>query len=258
MGDGPSERALEVANEETARLVGQGARAVILTGSHARGEAHAESDIDLRAVGEGPPSFLKRNREFLISIKWLGEADHRGALKDPEEVGEVVPGWRHSLILHDPEEIASDIKAQADAWDWSLIESESNGWVADEITDYAEEVHTLIGNLEMKQLSGAAAIRSQLALHLAQVLAVHHRILYESENDLWDRVAEEMGPAWAETQKTALGLRGDSFDDSCNASLQLFLTAARAVGHLLDDRQRAIVDHATGLAASFPNRPHQM
>jgi predicted nucleotidyltransferase len=255
MSDGPSRRVLEVANEETKGLIGRGARAVILTGSHARGEAHPESDIDLRVVGNGPSSLLKRNQEFLISIKWLGEDEHRSVFKDPEEVGEVVPGWREAVILHDPEGIAAEVQALARRWDWSEIDDETDSWVADEITDYAEEVHTLIGNLDMDQVSGAAAIRSQLALHLAHVLAVHHRILYASENDLWDRVAERMGRSYADSQNKALGVEGDSFAAGCSAALQLFVTAADVVESLLDDRQRAIVTHARKLAVRRASEP---
>lgn len=36
------------------RLAGEGARAVVLTGSVARGTAQPDSDVDLFAVGEGP------------------------------------------------------------------------------------------------------------------------------------------------------------------------------------------------------------
>lgn len=248
MSNGPSERALQVAGEETGKLIEQGAVAVILTGSHARGEAHQESDIDLRVIGEGPSSFLKRNAEFLISIKWFTEEEHRNAFEDPAEVGEVVPGWRHAIVLHDTQGIAAAIKAEAQAWDWGQMSEGCDRWVADEITDYAEEVHTLVGNLDMKQMSGAAAIRSQLVLHLAHVLAVHHRMLYESENDLWDLVAERMGPKWTGLQNTALGLEGDSFADGCAAALKLFVTAAATVEQLLDGRRNEIVTHACGLA----------
>jgi predicted nucleotidyltransferase len=169
MSSGPTKRALEVAEQETAELVDAGAQAVILTGSHARGDAHAESDLDLRVIGDGPPEALKRHEEFLVSISWQELEKHREDLEDPSAVGTVVPGWRTCVIIHDPDGLAAKLKAEAEEWDWDRIAEKSDEWVAHEVTDFAEEVHTLIGNLDMDQLSGAAAIRSQLAMNLAQV-----------------------------------------------------------------------------------------
>jgi hypothetical protein len=239
---------MEVARAETDKLIEQGAVAVMLTGSHARGDAHPESDLDLRVVGDGPDSFLVRREEFLVSIAWLTADEHREAFTKPDEVGQVIPGWRGAVILHDPKGVAKEIQAEARQWRWDDIRSECDEWVADQITDLAEEVHTLIGNLDMGQNSGAAAIRSQIALHLAHLLAVHLRLLYTSENDLWDVVAEEMGNPWGKVQAVALGLEGNSFRKTCEAALELFGIAAALVVDTLDDRRLAIVGHACKLA----------
>lgn len=248
MSSGPTKRALEVAEQETAELVDAGAQAVILTGSHARGDAHAESDLDLRVIGDGPPEALKRHEEFLVSISWQELDKHREDFEDPSTVGTVVPGWRTCVIVHDPDALAAQLKAEAEEWTWDRIAEKSDEWVAHEVTDYAEEVHTLIGNLDMDQLSGAAAIRSQLALHLAQVLSVHRRILYETENELWDRVAEEMGKEYAAAQELALGVKETSLKESCDATLELFGIAAAETRALLSATPKEIVAHACRLA----------
>jgi hypothetical protein len=73
-----------------------------------------------------------------------------------------------------------------------------DGWVAGETTALTEEVHKLVAALRAGQRTTAAVQRSVLTLRPAQVLAVHRRILYGSENRLWDLVAEAMGEdgAW--------------------------------------------------------------
>jgi len=248
MTSGPTKRALEVAEQETAELVDAGAQAVILTGSHARGDAHAESDLDLRVVGDGPPEALKRHEEFLVSTSWKELGEHREDFEDPAKVGTVVPGWRTCVIMHDPDGIAAKLQGEAEEWTWERIADKTGEWIAHEVTDYAEEVHTLIGNLDMDQLSGAAAIRSQLALHLAQVLSVHRRLLYETENELWDRVADEMGSGYAAAQELALGVKEASLKESCDATFELFGIAAADVRDLLSDTQEEIVAHACRLA----------
>jgi predicted nucleotidyltransferase len=248
MTSGPSERVLEIAEKEVESLVGLGAEAVYITGSHVRGDAHPDSDIDIRVIGDDTSPDLRRQDEFLISTSWQTVDKAQDVLSDPAQVGEVIPGWRDAVILHDPNGIAEKLKARAEEWDWEEISKECDEWVAEQITEYAEEVHTLVGNLDQKQLSGAAAIRSQLALHLAQYLAVHRRILYESENVLWEKVAEAMGDEYARNQSVALGLEPVSLEDSCRAALDLFGVAAADSADLLDDTQRQVVAYACELA----------
>ncbi len=233
---------------ESKALVAAGAESVYMTGSHARGDAHPESDIDIRVIGEGSSPDLKRHDEFLISTSWQTVGESESGFSDPSQVGEVIPGWRGAVVLYDPDGLAEKLKDRAKKWDWEEISKECDEWVAEQITEYAEEVHTLIGNLDQHQLSGAAAIRSELVLHLAQYLAVHHRILYESENVLWEEVAKAMGDEYGENQSLALGLTEAPFEDSCRAALDLFGAAAADTADLLDDTQRAVVAHACKLA----------
>ena len=245
---GPSERVLEVARKEALDLMHAGAEAVFLTGSHARGDAHPESDLDIRALGEGSSPPLKRHDEFLISTSWTTRKENEDTFRDPSQVGQSIPGWRGAVILEDPDGTAAELKQLAQRWSWDEIDHDCDEWVAAQVTDYAEEIHTLVGNLDQDQRSGAAAIRSQLAMHLAQFLSVHHRVLYESENDLWDMVAEAMGAEYAQRQNVALGLEVASLEESSRAALDLFAIAAAKTHHLLDETQRAVVAHACGLA----------
>jgi hypothetical protein len=61
------------------------------------------------------------------------------------------------------------------------------------ITALAEEAHKLVVALRVGYRTTAAVQRSVLALRPAQILAVHRRILYGSENRLWTLVADAMG-----------------------------------------------------------------
>jgi len=247
---GPSEEALSAAKDAAAKLMDEGALATILTGSHARGDAHEESDLDVRAVGDGPDKTLKREGGFLISFSAMSLEDNQKAFEDPDQVGEFVPGWRTSVLLIDPNGVGAELKQKAEEWDWDGLGDAAPRWVAEQMTLMAEEIHTLIGNLDQGQETGAAAIRSQIALDLAKVLSVHEQILYGSENDLWELVGEAMGDEYADRQKVALGLKGSDFFDSCTAVFELFELAATKTSDLLDERQGAVVDHALELASA--------
>jgi predicted nucleotidyltransferase len=241
-------RVLRVVRDVSHRLVQEGAEAVVLMGSYARGEAYAESDLDIHAVGKGPPQRLEHDRGLLISVSWATRRQAREAFRNPRDVGAVIPAWRSAIIIHDPDGIARTLKKTAQEWNWKSLGSRLDRWVAEELTSYAEEAHKLVGNLRLGHGSAAAVQRSLLAVRMAPILAVYHRILYDTENQLWDLVSKRMGAEWTRLQSIALGETGRGFEQTCRAALQLFSLAAQEVKHLMDERQYAVVVHACEIA----------
>jgi predicted nucleotidyltransferase len=67
-------RVLLVSQAVSRRLVRQGAKAVGVFGSWARGDAYEESDIDIHAIGRGPCYRLEQHQGFLVSISWMTTA----------------------------------------------------------------------------------------------------------------------------------------------------------------------------------------
>jgi hypothetical protein len=244
--EGKARRTAEALASEIAR---ESADAVILTGSWARGDAHPESDLDLRVVGDEKPKHLRRRDGFLVSIASQPLAQHRAAMNAPDEAGSIVPGWRSAAILHDSGGVAASLKEEAEAWTWDRIPSGvADAYVAKEITKLAEEAHSLFSNLDQEIWTGAAMQRSTIALETAPVMAVHHRLLYETEKKLWDLVAEKQGPEWEKAQERSLGEGGETFRDTCVAAFELFRLAAQTTAGLLDADQKEVVDHALTLS----------
>jgi hypothetical protein len=219
-------------------------------GSHARGEAHRLSDLDLLAVGPGLELGVVRRGGHLVVGGCQTAEQVRAGFKSPAEAGFVVPGWRSALMLHDPRGLGAALRAEALAWSWEVVgERACDGHVARAVTGLAEEVHKLVGSLELGETWTAAVQRSVLALRLASILAVHHRLLYETENGLWELVAGRMGAGWARAQGVALGAGGESFEDTCAAALELYARAAEEVAGLLSAEQRDVVGYACAVAS---------
>lgn len=237
-----------VASKFSRKLIDQGAEGVVLFGSWVRGDAYKESDVDIHAIGRGSRCELERFQGFLISVSWATARSHHMAFRSPGKVGGIVPAWRGAKIIHDPKGIAEALKREAREWRWELLGTRADKWVAEELTSWAEEVHKLVGNMELAQRNSAAVQRSLLAIHLARILAVHHRILYDSENLLWNLVSTKMGPKWTKVQSAALGEGDENFMDTCDAALQLFALAVDDMRRVLDKRQFSVVAHACEIA----------
>jgi hypothetical protein len=242
-------RAFVVAESVARELERAGAGAVVLTGSHARGDAESTSDLDLHALGEGPDYLLARRDGYLVSISWRTLEQQRAAFEDPGQVGYVIPGWRGARLLRDPHGVAAALQAEARAWDWARMPAtRRDAWAAEELTGYAEEAHKLISNRARGRWRVASVQRAILGLRLAPLLAPHLELLCESEDQVWELVAERLGPAWTRAQAAALSEGAETLAEACDAALELFGLAARELAEHFDSRQRAVVAHACALA----------
>jgi predicted nucleotidyltransferase len=79
--------ARRIAADVAADLVAAGARAVVLVGSVARGDAHPTSDIDLIAVGTGPADRLLIRSGRQVSVSWRTAERIRESFTRPWDVG---------------------------------------------------------------------------------------------------------------------------------------------------------------------------
>ena len=225
------------------------ARGVALTGSVAAGTDHPDSDIDLIALTDTSRDIEIRSVEGrMVTIGWKRLDQIEAAFTRPWEAGVAVPTWRAACLLTDPEGLLARVKDTAEAWDWADIAGEADRWAAAGVLGLAEEVHKVCGLLDAGNTRAAAANRSILALQLPGLLAAAGRLLYRTENELWDLVCQNEGRAWTSAWDTACGLTPTDLAASCRASLRLYRIAAARTGRALDEAQRPVVDTACRLA----------
>ncbi len=82
-------------------LAAEGALAVALVGSHASGDATADSDLDLAVVGEGPHYRLEVSDGLLVSLGWAPAEEQRRRHCDPAWLGTHVAGWREAVLVQE-------------------------------------------------------------------------------------------------------------------------------------------------------------
>lgn len=224
-----------------AQLASQGAAAVVLVGSEARRDAHALSDIDLYAIGSGPAYRLDVVSGRLVSVSWRSEQAVRDSFRDPAQLCQAVPAWAGAVLLQDPSGIAAELLAGAAAFDWAEVADACDTWAAEALTGYAEEALKLRAALERGDAWLAAVQRQVISNGLAAIMAVHLRLLYGTENVLWERVAEALGDEWRRAQATAFGEGGDTPAEAATAALRLLQLAAAGLDPILSERQRAVL-----------------
>lgn len=90
-----------------------------------------------------------------------------------------------------------------------------------------------------------------LAFRMAKVVAVRRRMLYQSERELPGMVSTEMGDEWRRAFEAAVGMNDERLRERMGWALEVYRMAAVEVGRVLDDRERAVVEHAVRLAETM-------
>lgn len=186
----------------------------LVSGSIARGEAHAHSDVDLtRFTATGPSGYRQRYglqywEGRLVSVM---NRTVEGAEADLESVSGAiwaVEGLRQAKILRDPTGALAALQAKALAFDWAPLRPAARDWVSYQVAHAAEEVHKLLGLRKLGDLGGLANATMGLNLTIGYAMAVHHEVLFRSENRWIDQVLRAVGPetTWATAFRQSLGL----------------------------------------------------
>lgn len=234
-------------------LIDRGAVAVVVVGSYARGEAHRHSDLDMVAIGSGD-AVHRVVDGLLVSVDWFTDEKARSFLNIPQLAGQHVPGWRNALIVHDPDGVAERLQRHAYQWRWDDIAAKVDRTVAELVPLFSSNAQHLVGDIIGERWMRAAQTRSILALHCAQIMVMHLRLLYGSEHNLWGAVADAMGPEWRQTQQAAFGFHGEDMAATAAAALKLYRITAENTRHLMTPTQQEMVDVALHAIESLPAR----
>ena len=264
-------RARHMARALAREFARDGARAVVLSGSWARKEAHRHSDLDLWVLDHsGRPSFTWRD-PFFVSVSRINPASERRKFLEPPHTGELLGAWLSAVPLYDPHGDARRLKEYAKGFRWERVARRCDRWVSRSIVHWGEEAVKVVGSMARGEPDTAAVCRNLLAESLAFVLAVYRRTTWTTDNGLWERLGEDMGPEWRSAQRRALALGGETLEESARAALELYALTAAQVRSVLRPKDLATVERVCaivsptnilkapkselGRAGSAPHRP---
>jgi hypothetical protein len=230
------------------RLLEQGAKATLLTGSHARGRAKETSDVDLFAVGDGPSQRVEVVDGRTVSVHWFTAEAARQRLTSPQSAFIAAKGWGDAIIVDDPIGVARELQEEARAWTWDKLAAEADAFAVDDLVELAEWARKLADALEARRDLDAAAFTADLALRLGRLVAIRRRVTSESENGLWPAIVEAAPPEWGRALRQALRAEDEDLRTAAAGALTLFEHLVGDVSDLLDEQQRPIVDHAVSVS----------
>lgn len=192
-----------------AELIAGNPSVVWLAGSYARGDQARFSDVDLGVLADGASPRLARwaRSGVLISVSYTTVGLARASFRQPMLAGAAIPGWRAAAILHDPSGIGANVQARARSWTWEEIANETDETLNHEAGVVVDLVLKVLNGLQRGNPAEAARQKNALVATLIRLVAVHRRLLYDSEAHLIAAVNGAMGEEWARLTDVALGVR---------------------------------------------------
>ena len=231
---------------------------VALTGSHARGDPTDYSDVDVLRFVRGMPAReseryrleVRDGRLFSITTTKLEEKT--AELGHPERAIWAVPGLRQARVLLDREGSLAELKREAEAFSWEPLGPAADEYVGYGVMGYAEEVHKVLTGIALGRESTVLYGTLGLVLGLAEVVAVMHRVLVESDNSYLDQVQDAAGrdSAWTRRFRLAAGLDPGTVGERGIAGLRLYEETAALARPVLLGQRLEVVEHALAAISS--------
>ncbi len=209
--------------------------AIVLMGSHARGDAGAYSDIDLvrfwKSGKTQPPPKISETESLYIDgqLVVVSNLDDQGVEKiftDPDAASQSIKGLRAAKSLIDPAARFAAIQSRAHAFSWdSAMQKKANAWASRQMVGWIEETHKAMEGLRRKDTGRLLNARFGLSWGMLGVMRVAGGILLTGDNSAWDEVMGALGPEseWSRLCRRAFGIDGNALDDQVLAGLHLFV-----------------------------------
>lgn len=234
---------------------GPDTHAIVLVGSHARGDAGPLSDIDLArfvAATASPTdagSHLIDDHLVVVSNVVPGEVERWFA--EPDAAGEMIAGIRSAQSLIDRDEYFAAIQARAHAFVWdAAMQERADRWASAQMVGWIEEVHKGLEGLRRGDVGRMLNARHGCSWGLARVLLVQRGILLAGDNAFYDALTQVLGlnNEWVQLRDRAFGVADangtvPTLADQVRAGLQLYVVTAELIADALQSHDAPLITH---------------
>lgn len=235
-------------------------KALVLMGSHARGDAGPYSDVDLvRFVADadaGLPGAGSHLREgILIVVSNMTPSRVEGWFTDPKTATDTIAGLRVARALIDRDDTFAAIGARAQAFVWDeTLQGKADRWASAQMVGWIEEVHKGLEGLRRHDPGRLLNASFGLSWGLSNVVKVQRGVLVSGDNGFFNEVAAAVGveTAWSQLRAIAFGVadvhgRPPSLRERVVAGLQLYVLTAELLSPAIQPEQAPLIAETVAL-----------
>jgi Nucleotidyltransferase domain len=238
------------------RFDGPDVKAIVLMGSHARGDAGPYSDVDLVRLISGPGELKAENHSYLIDeclvvVNDRGTAEVENWFSVPEEASNVIGGLCSARPLLDRDQTFARVHARARSFTWDAsMQQKADAWASRQMVGWIEEVHKGLEGLRRNDLGRLLNARHGCSWGLSRVVQVQRGVLLSGDNAFYDEPADAVGwdSEWVRLRRIAFGIAGEneatpSLREQVTAGLNLYVvTAEMLVGSLRSEDEPLVAE----------------
>lgn len=240
-----------------------GSVGMLLTGSFARGEASAQSDIDLLKFQHDMPEdkskhyVLHTRQGYLISVTTTTIDLKEKEMDRPQDAIWCVPGIKQSQILYDPWSYLHHLRKKAFQFEWEPLQQQAKAYASSEIFGYAEEAHKVVSALVRNDESALMYGMAALYLAMPRIMAVQNGLMIRSENSLFEQVQEAVGDEsdWTRYHRMALGWKtvetADWLGERGRAALLLYRETVAYLQNAINEQHQAVIQNALQVIKNY-------
>lgn len=227
--------------------------ALVLMGSHARGDAAPFSDVDLvRFVrsNEADKAQTLFVGDQLVVVSTVTPARIDPWFREPCEAVDTIRGLRQARSLLDRADYFAAIQARAHAFVWDeQMQRKADQWASAELVGLIEEVHKGLNGFVDGGHGRLLNARFGLSWLLSRVVAVQRGVLMHGDNGIYDDLVNALGveSRWIRLRRTAWGIEDDKgvapiLVQQVVAGLQLYVETVQLVSSALQSDDVAKVN----------------